>query len=79
MLRAASELLMEVDVADRAGVHKTTVYRRLPTKPELVFDAAGEQSAEPTNSPTRSPSWSLGPTPLDRRWLRSEPWGRLAW
>lgn len=54
VLRAASELLVEVgydnmsveDVADRAGVHKTTVYRRWPTKPELVFDAVGVQSAE---------------------------------
>ncbi len=53
VLRAASELLTEVgydqlsvdDVAGRAGVHKTTVYRRWPTKPELVFDAVMEQSA----------------------------------
>ncbi len=52
VLHAVSELLMEVgydglnveDVADRAGVHKTTVYRRWPTKPELVFDAVGVQS-----------------------------------
>lgn len=54
VLRAVAELLMEVgydglsveDVADRAGVHKTTVYRRWPTKPELVFDAVGAHSAE---------------------------------
>ena len=34
------------DVAGRAGVHKTTVYRRWPTKSDLVFDAVSEQSAE---------------------------------
>lgn len=34
------------DVAARAGVHKTTVYRRWPTKAELVYDAVGQQSAE---------------------------------
>ena len=49
MLQAAGDLLMEVgydamsydDVARRAGVHRTTVYRRWPTKPELVADAVG--------------------------------------
>lgn len=49
MLQAASELLTEVgydglrneDVATRAGVHRTTVYRRWPSKPELVADAVG--------------------------------------
>lgn len=54
VLRAVSELLIEVgydglsveEVADRAGVHKTTVYRRWPTKPELVYDAVGVHSAE---------------------------------
>lgn len=54
VLRATSELLMEVgyarmtveDVATRSGVHKTTVYRRWPTKAELVYDAVSEQSAE---------------------------------
>lgn len=47
MLDAASDVLTEVgyeklsfeEVAMRAGVHKTTVYRRWPTKAELVFDA----------------------------------------
>lgn len=54
VLAAASELLMEVgydktsveDVAARAGVHKTTVYRRWPTKPELIAAAVGAQAAE---------------------------------
>ncbi len=54
VLAATEELLMEVgydeltveDVARRAGVHKTTVYRRWPTKPELISDAVREQSAE---------------------------------
>lgn len=54
VLRSASELLTEVgydkmsveDVASRAGVHKTTVYRRWPTKAALVADAVAEQSAE---------------------------------
>ncbi len=54
VLGAAAELLMEVgydhltveEVARRAGVHKTTVYRRWPTKPELIADTVREQSAE---------------------------------
>lgn len=53
VLAAASELLTEVGydgmsvdaVAARAGVHKTTVYRRWPTKAELVADAAALHSA----------------------------------
>jgi AcrR family transcriptional regulator len=53
ILDATSELLMEVgydelgidDVAARAGVHKTTVYRRWPTKPELIAAAVSAQSA----------------------------------
>lgn len=47
ILEAAAALLMEVgydatsyeDIALRAGVHRTTVYRRWPSKPELVADA----------------------------------------
>jgi AcrR family transcriptional regulator len=47
VLEASFELLAEVgyerlsieEVAVRAGVHKTTVYRRWPTKAELVLDA----------------------------------------
>lgn len=47
VLGATIEVLDEVgydqlgveEVARRAGVHKTTVYRRWPTKPELVADA----------------------------------------
>lgn len=38
------------DVADRAGVHKTTVYRRWPTKPALVahaIDVMAEGSVPP--------------------------------
>jgi len=54
VLRSAAELLTEVgydkmsveDVATRAGVHKTTVYRRWPTKAVLVAEAVAEQSAE---------------------------------
>lgn len=54
VLRAAAELLSEVgydnltvdDVATRAGVHKTTVYRRWPTKAVLATDAVEEHSAE---------------------------------
>lgn len=54
VLGAASELLDEVgydaltfdEVARRAGVHRTTVYRRWPTKPELVSDAVGLQASE---------------------------------
>jgi AcrR family transcriptional regulator len=54
VLRCAAELLTEVgydkmsveDVALRAGVHKTTIYRRWPTKPELVADAVSVNSAD---------------------------------
>jgi AcrR family transcriptional regulator len=54
VLGATAELLIEVgydrlsvdEVAHRAGVHKTTVYRRWPTKPELIADAVRVQSAE---------------------------------
>ena len=54
VLDATSALLTEVgydqlsidDVASRAGVHKTTVYRRWPTKPALIADAARVQSAK---------------------------------
>ena len=54
VLAATEELLTDVgydeltvdEVARRAGVHKTTVYRRWPTKPELIADAVREQSAE---------------------------------
>ncbi len=54
VLGAAAELLSEVgyekmsieDVAVRAGVHKTTVYRRWPTKAELIVDAVRMQSDE---------------------------------
>lgn len=54
VLDATSALLTEVgydqlsidEVAARAGVHKTTVYRRWPTKPALIADAARVQAAE---------------------------------
>lgn len=54
VLRCAAELLNEVgydkmsieEVAARAGVHKTTVYRRWLTKPELVADAVYAHSSE---------------------------------
>jgi len=39
------------DVAQRAGVHKTTVYRRWPTKAELVADAVRERSADRVEVP----------------------------
>jgi AcrR family transcriptional regulator len=34
------------DVAERSGVNKTTIYRRWPTKPELVVGAIQQQVAE---------------------------------
>jgi len=54
VMEAAAELLTEVgyekmsmeDVAARAGVHKTTVYRRWPTKAALTADAAELHSAD---------------------------------
>lgn len=54
VLEATYRLLAEVgyerlsieEVARRAGVHKTTVYRRWPTKAELVLDTARASSAE---------------------------------
>ena len=52
VLQATFHLLKETnydgfsieDVAERAGVHKTTVYRRWPTKALLVADAARSRS-----------------------------------
>ena len=54
VLAATVELLDQVgyddlsfdEVARRAGVHRTTVYRRWPTKPELVADATNVHSDE---------------------------------
>jgi len=54
VLDATSDLLTEVgydqfsvdEVAARAGVHKTTIYRRWPTKAELIADAVRVHSAE---------------------------------
>jgi AcrR family transcriptional regulator len=52
VLDATLELLAEGapgfgvdDVAERAGVHKTTVYRRWPTRAQLVVAAAGRLAA----------------------------------
>ena len=45
------ESLNVEDVAQRAGVHKTTVYRRWPTKAELVADAVRERSADRVEVP----------------------------
>jgi AcrR family transcriptional regulator len=54
VLRATAELLTEVgydqvsvdEIAARAGVHKTTVYRRWSTKPVLIADAVRVHSDE---------------------------------
>ncbi len=54
VVQATTDLLAEAGyeglsieaVADRAGVHKTTVYRRWPTKAELVADALSERSVQ---------------------------------
>ncbi|MGZ6968634.1 MAG: TetR/AcrR family transcriptional regulator [Acidimicrobiia bacterium] len=54
VLRASAELLAENGydglsieaVAARAGVHKTTVYRRWPTKAELVADTLSARSED---------------------------------
>lgn len=59
VLRCAAELLTEVgydqltidEVASRAGVHKTTVYRRWLTKSELVVDAVTAFAAETVQVP----------------------------
>jgi AcrR family transcriptional regulator len=54
VLRATSQILEDVgydalrveDVALRAGVHKTTIYRRWPAKAELVMAAVEARSEE---------------------------------
>jgi len=54
VLTATADLLAEVGyeeltfdaIARRAGVHKTTIYRRWPAKPDLVADAARERSEQ---------------------------------
>ena len=45
------EALSVEDVAQRSGIHKTTVYRRWPTKAELVMDALRERSADRVEVP----------------------------
>jgi AcrR family transcriptional regulator len=45
------EALNVEDVARRAGVHKTTVYRRWPTKAELIADAMRARSNERVEVP----------------------------
>ena len=45
------EALRIEDVAARAGVNKTTIYRRWPTRAELVADAVRERSAEAVPQP----------------------------
>ena len=59
VLGATSELLTEVgydglaveDIATRAGVHKTTVYRRWPTLPDLVAAAVTEHAEQHVTVP----------------------------
>jgi AcrR family transcriptional regulator len=59
VLEATSELLLQVgydrltvdEVAARAGVHKTTVYRRWPTKPELITEAVRLHADENVPAP----------------------------
>ena len=59
VLGATSELLTEVgyeglsveDIAARAGVHKTTVYRRWPTLPDLVAAAVTEHAEQHVTVP----------------------------
>lgn len=66
VLRATSELLTEVGydglsvegVASRAGVHKTTVYRRWPTLPDLVADAVTEYAEQHVTVPDTGDLWS---------------------
>jgi AcrR family transcriptional regulator len=48
--RGYDDMTMEA-VAVRADVHKTTVYRRWPTKAELVFDAARRHSEQQVPMP----------------------------
>ncbi|HXY93135.1 MAG TPA: TetR/AcrR family transcriptional regulator [Acidimicrobiia bacterium] len=45
------EALTYEAVAERSGVHKTTVYRRWPTKAELVADAARQRSEQLVDVP----------------------------
>ena len=59
LLERGLEQLSIASVARRAGVHHTTVYRRWPTKSQLVLDAAVELTRQ------RMPAPDLGELRLD--------------
>ena len=59
LLERGFERLSVTSVARRAGVHHTTVYRRWPTKSELILDAATELTRQ------RVPAPDLGDLRLD--------------
>lgn len=72
------ELRIE-DVAARAGVNKTTVYRRWPTKGELVAEAVRARSAESISVPDTG-TFDGDLVEMARsvaRHLGSEPGGRM--
>jgi len=64
------------DVAARAGVNKTTIYRRWPTRADLVVAALASLSAPPVSVETGRLACDLKATFMTATTLRSTPVGR---
>jgi AcrR family transcriptional regulator len=64
------------DVAARAGVNKTTIYRRWPTRADLVIAALTNLAAPPTAVETGRLECDLHATFMTATTLRSTPAGR---
>src|SRR5690242_1375933 len=66
------------DVASAAGVNKTTVYRRWPTRADLVVAALGRLAAAPSPADTGTLEGDLVDTLAQTTSLRATPGGRSA-
>lgn len=76
--RAGYAALRVDDVAARSGVNKTTIYRRWPSKAELVAAALQEISEQPAAIDTGNLREDLRASLLDVIALATQPVGRAA-